>query len=1323
MKSTLLNWRFSGFSSVLIMTIGLLFATEINAQEWSMAREWNEQVLFAITKDKGRPTIHSRNLYHTSAAMYDSWAAYEPTYDTWLLGKTRGGYFCAFEGVDIPTDPEELKAAREETMSFAVYRLVLHRFQDAPGFDLILNSINDFMDSHGYDRFNVSQDYINNGPAELGNYIANEIIAYGFQDGANEANGYANEFYEVENDTVFPQQPGNPDIINPNQWQVISLTNQIGQDGNPLSAAPPALSPEWGNMVPFSMSEDDMVTKQRSGHDWNIYHDPGPPPYLNPEDTTGFEDMYKWAFMMVSVWQSHNDPDDGVLWDISPASIGNVPSYPTTFEELDEFYDYFNGGETSQGWDINPKTGMPYEPQIVKRADYTRVLAEFWADGPDSYTPPGHWFEIVNRAVLDHPDFERTWMGEGEELDDLEYDVKLYFGLGGSVYDAAISAWSIKGYYDYIRPVSAIRYLCDQGQSTDPNLSNFSPAGVPLLPGYIEVVEEGDPLAGDMNEHVGKIKLYTWRGPDYIEYADTTNPFDPQDPINHAGVGWILGENWWPWQRPNFVSPPFPGYISGHSTFSSTAAEYMERVTGDAFFPGGMGEFEAVQDEFLHFEQGPSETITLQWATYRDASDQTSLSRIWGGIHPPVDDIAGRLIGMDIGEESVNHTNSYFDANRPYVTSLTAEPSVLNIDNIGENVTITIEFDRVMDTAVNPNIQFLQDNPLLASLLPVSQEWVSDQEYVLTYQLLDGSEKLGDIFVQVNDAEDIDGRTQNTHLTARPLLIDTDRPDITGISYNTTMLNDQVAEESWLVLTITVDEECDTTVVPDISFISGTDLSNTLNYISENSGWMDAFTYQATYSVDDLNEEVADIGVEITNTKDFAGNTQNEFTAEDQFSIDTRNPEFTDVLVNNDVLNIQAIGNNALQVTLEFDEPMNSALTPAFAFVNDNPLGTSLVHNSFSSTWIGNTTYQMSFNLLSTPAEYFDIVIELVDFRDVAGNNPAEIQLSNLFIIDTRRPEIENMTPSSVVVSDSDVGNGVYQLYIEYDEAMNTNQDPVVDLSADVDISGSIVFNPFGGSWDDDFNYTALFNVNDENIEVDDIDVEIGFGEDAAFNSQNALVTEDMIDLDTRNPQLLVLSANTYEVLASDVGDAGFNLLAVFDESMTNLEIPEYEFIGPVEIDNILSVNNTESSWINDFTYQKFYDVAFEEALIEDIGVLISAARDMAGNEVVNIEYEDYFSININTVGVADHNSDLGLSLFPNPVSPGESLSINVESALHDVQLHIITSAGKTVATKEFGVLESGVHNVSINHLSTGMYFVQIQSTEGVHTNRLVVLD
>jgi len=83
--------------------------------------------------------------------------------------------------------------------------------------------------------------------------------------------------------------------------------------------------------------------------------------------------------------------------------------------------------------------------------------------------------------------------------------------------------------------------------------------------------------------------------------------------------------------------------------------------TGDAYFPGGMGTYTALEDEFLVFEDGPSMDIELQWATYRDAADQSALSRIWGGIHPPADDLPGRIIGEQVGIDAYQKAKSYYN--------------------------------------------------------------------------------------------------------------------------------------------------------------------------------------------------------------------------------------------------------------------------------------------------------------------------------------------------------------------------------------------------------------------------------------------------------------------------------------------------------------------------------------------------------------------------------------------------------------------------------------------------------------------------------------
>ncbi|WP_276166093.1 T9SS type A sorting domain-containing protein [Zobellia alginiliquefaciens] len=618
-----------------------------NAQH-SVARQWNEVLLGAIRVDYARPTVHARNLYHSSMVMYDAWALFDSTAQTVFLGQTYGGYECRYNGI---LQPDNADVARQEIMSYALFRLLTHRFSTSPGAFVTLNNIEELFFSFGYDPEFTSTDYSSGSYAALGNYLGNEMIAFGRQDGSNEDFEYGNQLYNPTNPPLVLAEYQDITDIDPNHWQPLSFDLFIDQSGNSVPVAiPDFLGPEWGTVVPFALDEADLQVKN-NGFDSHLYFETQDPPQIGDSRADGINDPYKWNFTLVAAWSAHLDPEDDTEIDISPASLGNVDidTYPTTFEAFQNFYNLMEGGDTGQGWDLNPYTDRPYEPQLVKRSDYTRVLAEFWADGPDSETPPGHWFTILN-YVSDHPMVTKKFKGEGAAMTSLEWDVKSYLALGGAMHDSAIATWAIKGYYDYVRPISAIRYMCGKGQSSDSSLPSFDPHGIPLIPGLIELIEEGDALAGAMGESVGEVKIKAWRGPDFIN--------DPETDV--AGVGWILGTHWWPYQRGTFVTPPFAGYVSGHSTFSRAAAEVMTLLTGDAFFPGGIGTFDIKANEFLVFENGPSEDITLQWATYRDASDQTSLSRIWGGIHPPIDDIPGRLIGDEIGKQAFAKAESLF---------------------------------------------------------------------------------------------------------------------------------------------------------------------------------------------------------------------------------------------------------------------------------------------------------------------------------------------------------------------------------------------------------------------------------------------------------------------------------------------------------------------------------------------------------------------------------------------------------------------------------------------------------------------------------------
>ena len=633
--------------------LALFFASMYNptmAQEHSVARQWNEVQLEAIRGDVPRPTVHARNLFHLSAVMYDGWAAYDDMVTTYILGNAFAGHSCTFTGVSAVSDTE---AARAETISHAAYRLLTHRFATSPGAMESLASFDMLMDDLGYDASNTSVDYEMGGPAELGNYLAQCMIDAGLQDGSNEVNDYATLYYEPLNSPLIVGLSGNPELTDMNRWQPLVRDFTINGNGEVVPGSIPGfLSPEWGQVTPFALTTEDLNVFQRDGNDYWVYHDPGAPPQWE-EGAIGDTDYYRWNFEIVAMWSSHLDPANETMWDISPKTQGNTPlsDWPTTAEEYQAFYDMENGGITAnQGHAMNPFTGQPYEEQMVPRGDYGRVLAEFWADGPRSETPPGHWYTILNE-VNDHEALEKKFAGQGDVLSDLEWDVKGYLLLGAAAHDVAVSVWGVKSWYDFIRPVSALRALADRGQSTDSTAANYAVDGISLIEGYIELVEEGDPLAGENDENIGKIKFNAWRGPDYISDAETES----------AGVDWILAENWWPYQQPSFITPPFAGYVSGHSTFSSAAAQILTLLTGDEYFPGGMGEFSFAQDEYLLFENGPSMDVTLQWATYRDASDEASLSRIWGGIHPPIDDIPGRRMGVEIAEDVFSFASRFFE--------------------------------------------------------------------------------------------------------------------------------------------------------------------------------------------------------------------------------------------------------------------------------------------------------------------------------------------------------------------------------------------------------------------------------------------------------------------------------------------------------------------------------------------------------------------------------------------------------------------------------------------------------------------------------------
>jgi hypothetical protein len=589
---------------------------------YSIARNWNERTLEGIRMDTPHPPGQARNLFTFSVVMYDAWAAY----DSNAVGFVYRTKHTA----------NDVAAARREAMSYAMYRMMLERHAFSRTATNQADANPAFMIALGYDPGNTSRDP--STPAGIGNRIYDAVSAWFLEDGSRQTAGTpfptANppvaypdypvghpRRYNFTNPPMNPFLPGindgtNNTVVDINIWQRLIVAGSIDQNGFPQNPLQGYLGAQWLWARAFSLARTD------SDQPWI---DPGPPPFL------GTPRHAEFLSNLVAVIRASSEltTDDGVLVDISPATIGNNSL----------------GANDGHGYTTNPVTGQPYASNIVLRGDFTRALTEFWADGPSSETPPGHWNSIANHVSDELTSFRIG--GTGPEVDRLEWDVKMYFALNAAVSDAGCAAWAVKRFYNAWRPIGPIRYCGGLGQSSNPELPSYHTNGLPLVPDLIELVTEDSVNSG---RHAGltpgKIAVKSWPG-------------QPEDPANEtSGVHWIHAENWMTYQKKTFVTPGFPGYISGHSTFSRAAAEALTAFTGSKWFPNGLGSYTLPS---LVNEAGPTAPVTLQWASYYDAADQVGLSRIWGGIHPPADDIAGRLVGAEVGQTAWALAKKFFD--------------------------------------------------------------------------------------------------------------------------------------------------------------------------------------------------------------------------------------------------------------------------------------------------------------------------------------------------------------------------------------------------------------------------------------------------------------------------------------------------------------------------------------------------------------------------------------------------------------------------------------------------------------------------------------
>ena len=460
-------------------------------------------------------------------------------YDAWT----------AYDQVAVPTalDPavkrpveEHTRANKEAAVSQAAYHILAELF---PAYEAGSHAFSNLLRSLGYDIVTAADPTT---PAGIGYMAAQAVIADRAGDGSNAANNYADvtsatypELYVAANsaDPLLDNAPGHA-AFDANRWQPLrvptgSFLNELG--------------------YPFADDNDAASYTDQI--------------YLTPH----------WGAVRPFALTSGDQ-----FRPPAPPQAGSDEPYTDAL------------GNTM----TNDEAYMAQVDEIrhisANLTDEEKCIAEYWADGPRSETPPGHWNALAHGvSYRDHYT--------------IDHDVKLYFALNGAVFDSSIAAWEAKRYYDFIRPVSAIRHH----------------------------------YAGQMIE--------AWAGPG-------------------RGTQLMPGEAWLPYQELTFVTPPFAEYVSGHSTFSAAAAEVLTRFTGsNRFYDGATILYhedfnrDGIPDVLGQhvipiggnaFENSPVEIVVLHWETFQAAADEAGLSRRYGGIHFLDGDLQGRQMGKKIGAQA-----------------------------------------------------------------------------------------------------------------------------------------------------------------------------------------------------------------------------------------------------------------------------------------------------------------------------------------------------------------------------------------------------------------------------------------------------------------------------------------------------------------------------------------------------------------------------------------------------------------------------------------------------------------------------------------------
>jgi hypothetical protein len=321
-------------------------------------------------------------------------------------------------------------------------------------------------------------------------------------------------------------------------------------------------------------------------------------------DTTGYVAKNTWnSTPFPWAWQP--------LCVLKPAGVAaGKPPTPSTGDCPSEYYS-IQKALTPQWGNVKPFSLAPSQYQVYgppKKADGTfqtadidRALTETANLDDRKKAQAEYWADGPGSVFPPGHDFIFAGAVSRRYGYSLDADVKLFFALGNAMMDASIASWYQKYKWDFVRPITAIR-----------------------------VQKKGT-------------QVTSWKGPG-------------------QGFGPVDGSQWMPYQALTVVTPGFPEYVSGHSTFSGAGMAILSWMTGGNTFgatvtvPKGSSIIEA---------NTPATDVTFALPTWSQTGEDAGTSRRLGGIHFYSGDVHGRALGRQVATYAYAKANEYINGRSP----------------------------------------------------------------------------------------------------------------------------------------------------------------------------------------------------------------------------------------------------------------------------------------------------------------------------------------------------------------------------------------------------------------------------------------------------------------------------------------------------------------------------------------------------------------------------------------------------------------------------------------------------------------------------------